>query len=827
MPDGTPHIPQLPGRVQAAPPRAVTLTTPSIGQTPAPDTSGVASILREVLSGTEQLGQIDKQLASERLTEDALARAQTDQERERIQTSMVQLQKDAAARDEAYTLQMPDHLDTIAAAADAKVAAIEATLPEGEFVSNAQRTQIEAEEVNQQFSDSFNFRTTLKSEIARKTADADAAQARQNFLNDPSRTLEEHFTELRDTNAQQYTDVIMRNSYLGEMLKHETAIVKSMQAIQFADAEASLNARVDEEMSSTLQEGFGDYFSLPKLSEGHTRTAAFVVQNAAEERAQTMYGRSVSDLSPAQFSENQSATLQKAIQVLGDPGLDLGLEQRQEIAASFDELDLPESVRAALPASLRAMDAVVIAATNDRTRGQVDIISNSIDLIETVEDFLGMQSQMENFLNPENANFSAVRVGTDKFGQGVFNKVTASHFKKLENKWRKEQTEWRRSADIRQVDLDGGNANIGEADWDITNKIYAKMIRQIGDEDGEGLSRARAFKKMVETYGRQSVSKQMVEEINSLEPAEAMQVLDTLVQSDKNMLYYSTLVENLSDEYSTVYDVARLTGTNMVSIMSALSDKGITNVNFKAAVQTANSAAEAEKSTSVPQDRKWIGFINPGDDTLFTGVEGDRLLEKSYKLQRAMGFSVKQAKKNSNIIFQKNTTIVEINGRREAVPLNRPLTIRTRDENENLTAEATYVGGGNERSDPLAFSILAAIYSKEAARQNFGVQTKYDWDSLRLNEAGDRYVINIIDDKTFPGLGAQDKDRKTLEVPFDRTEQLALLNALTTREEQEAISKEQFRRQRFFEGKGFTEGFKPISDPLRAFGLGRFAPDDL
>jgi len=140
MATGTPQFdPRLPGRVQAAPPRAVNLTTPSIGQTPPPDTSGVAGILREVLAGAEQLGNIGQQLAADRLAEDAIAQARTDQERESIQLSIAQLQKDAAARDQAYLLQMPDHLDSITAASDSKIAALEATLPEGEVLSSGER----------------------------------------------------------------------------------------------------------------------------------------------------------------------------------------------------------------------------------------------------------------------------------------------------------------------------------------------------------------------------------------------------------------------------------------------------------------------------------------------------------------------------------------------------------------------------------------------------------------------------------------------------------------------------------------------------------------
>lgn len=761
MPHGTPHIPQLPGRVQAAPPRAVTLTSPSIGQAQPVDTSGVAAILREVLTGASQLGQIDKQLAAERLAETDLAAAQTDQERERIKLSMDQLKKDAALRDQAYMLEMPDHLDTIAAAADAKVEALQATLPEGEVVSSAQRAQIEAAEINQQFSDTFDFRTTLKQEIARKTADTDAAQARENFLRDPSKTLEEHFNDLRDTNSQQYDDTIMRNSYLGEMLKHEAAVVKQMQAIQFADAEASLQLRVDEDMDSTLQKGFTGFFSLPKLTEGETRTPSYVLEDAAEQRSQTMYGKEISALSPVQFAENQTAVVQKALQVLGSANLDLGLEQRQQIAASFDELDLPESVRRTLPAAIEAMDAVVINLNNERTRGEVDLISNQIDLIETSKEFLVLNGAMSEFFDPESPRFAQVKIGVDQFGNSVFSRVSGQQFKTLDMKWKAEQIEWAREVEIRQVDINGGTASIGPKDWRITDKIFATYIRPVA-AGGEGLSRTRAFKKMIETYGRNAISKTMIEEINSSPFSEGAQMLDMLVQSDRNILNHSTVFENLSDEYRTIFNLSRFANVDMTTLAAMVSRAGLNDTDFVTAARAAT--ADAAK-LDIDKPGWWIFESDVGQSR-----DARQLLRSAYTLERALGFNEEAALNKAREWYTLGTIRITVDGRLEdIVPLPIDVSQAT-DESGNVWPDAVFVRGpaGEVQSE---YDMLATILGSVARRRNYGVQTKFDLQQIRLSEDGTKYVIDILDTQTLPGLA---RVKESIELPRDSAELIQL-----------------------------------------------------
>ncbi len=766
MATSTPQFdPRLPGRVQAAAPRAVNLTTPSIGQTPAPDTSGVAGILREVLSGVEQLGQIDKQRAAERLADDAMARARTDQERESIKLSMAQLQKDAAARDVAYTLQMPDHLDTITAASDAKIASIEATLPEGETLSSGERAQIQADEINQQFADSFDFRTSLKKEIARKTGDADAAQVRENYLRDQSMTLGEHFSELRDMNAEQYTDVIMRNAYLGEMLKHETLIVKEMQKIQFEDAEASQAIRIDEELNSSLNNGFVGFFSLPKLSEGETRTPAFVIEDAMRQWAQTKYGKEVDSLSPSQTRDMQRTVFQKAFEVLSAPSLDLGLSQRQQIAASFEEIDLPDAISRGLPQAMETMDAIVIAQNNERTSGEVDIISNQISVITTVEEFLAMNGAMGEFIDPESDEFASVKIGTNQFGAPVFAKVSSVQFKTLSDKWTAEQTKWAREAEIRAVNINGGNAGIGKKDWPITDNIYAKMIRPVA-AGGEGLSRTRGFKKMIETYGRNAISETMVQEINSQPFSEGAQMLDTLVQSDPNILNHSTIFDNLSDEYRTIFDLSRFANVDMTTLASMVRTAGLNDTDFKTAVSAATRDAS---KLDIDRPGWWIFESSVGQSR-----ESRQLLVSAYTLQRALGFNEEAALDKAREWYERGTIRVSVDGRLEdIVPL--PIDIsQTSDANGNLFPEAVFVRGpaGEVQSQ---YDLVAEVLSAVSRRRNYGVQTKFDLQNPKLSADGTKYLFDVLDTQTLPGLSLK---KDTIELPRNTADLIRVNEAL-------------------------------------------------
>lgn len=753
MPSHPTFNPNLPPRVQPTRKQIAPLTGPSVPQVADPVFDGAANVFRSILQGAGQVGEAVQQ---ERDSQRALDLARTETEKDAIRSSMVQLQKNHALKNASYQLQMPDHLSAISAEVQVRRA-------RGEEVDEAQI-------IEEKFSDSFEYRTSLKSEIARQAADGDAALARESFVKDPSKTLGDHFQDIKGKSAGQYGDVIMRNAYLGEMLKHEGLVVKKMQDLQLEDAEKSLTSRVDEELDSSLRNGFVGFFSAPDLRQ--EADASYIIDDAMASWSQTKYGKPPEKLSDAQRRDMQETVVRKAVQVLGSPNLNMTLQQRQQVAASFENLDIPASLAAGLPAALDQMDKVVLEQQNSQIRDQVTQVSGAMDLVNDPESFAAIASTLNNTLfNTESPGYRSVRIGTDMHGAPAYGNLSPVQMSGLQNKYAELSKKYERAGQVIAMDITGGNAGITDADEPILNDIFAKWIRPV-NAGGAGLPRPEAMKRVLETYGRNAITKQMMQEINTLPFSQAGAVLDSLVKADPNLLYYDKLQKGLSPELLTIYDNARLTRRSMAQLQSELSTNGITDENFSEAIKSPEIKAGKVTFDQPGWIRRTFGASEAPNRV---GPEAKKLLVSSYVIQRARGLGHDEALDQARLVYKDNSVRVNIGGRVEDII---PLPINNADvpgQSGNVNTQVFSV------SRPSDYQAISFILDNEFYRRKLGGQARYDLQNMRMSSDKASFLVDIlIADPAAPGLELRGRYAPTA-IPTDPKKFFDLVNNVKQR----------------------------------------------